>query len=325
MARPQYPSDLKKLKTRPHTKVHHSLHNHRKTAARWGDPVFRGQLVGLFDVATRAYSSRIFGGELQLGSSDLRFISGKSQGPAAFRIVIELLRIMEYDYEIRTKAGEKYTRKQRGSESLVDNKWSTSGALVDGKWPTCAALPEYKSVTSFTVWIPKIAKKQGFDSVIDGVPPRTPSVPEAEAEAEVITAPKGAGASAPHAADLSGFLNMLKGEIPTGLNGQVWSSPADWFEGHREILIGEAQTKSGEEQGTKFNGAFRSTLMRYWNHKTPKPGANGGQELIHPQPPVYEGPQRPPGNEKLIADLSDAEREALVAEGRKLFPRRGEG
>ena len=75
---------------------------------------------------------------------------------------------------------------------------------------------------------------------------------------------------------LEGFIRMLKGEIPTGLDGQTWPSSAAWFEHHREILIGEAQAKTGEESGTKFNGAFRSLMMRYWKTKHPKGRATNG-------------------------------------------------
>ena len=236
MARQQYPSDREKLKTRPHTKLHHSLHNHRKTAALWGDPLFRGRLAGLFDVATRAYSSRMSGGVLHLNSNDLQFISGRKQSPSALKVVKELLETMEYLYE-----------------------------ECDGR---------------LTVWIPKIAKKQGITSAPAGDATRTPSVPEAEAEAEaeadLTTAPP-SGGEARQPPKLEGFVRMLKGEIPTGLDGQTWPTPAAWFEDHREILIGEAQAKTGEESGTKFNGAFRSTLMRYWNSKTPK-GRNGAAQ-----------------------------------------------
>lgn len=88
------------------------------------------------------------------------------------------------------------------------------------------------------------------------------------------TAPSGAEAREPP--KLEGFVRMLKGEIPTGLDGQTWPTPEAWFDHHREILVGEAQKQTGEESGTKFNGAFRSTLMRYWNSKKPKGRATNG-------------------------------------------------
>ncbi len=110
---------------------------------------------------------------------------------------------------------------------------------------------------------------------------------------------------------------MLTGKIPTGLDGQTWDSPAAWFEDHREILTGEAQKQTGETEGTKFNGAFRSTLMRYW--RTKKPKGDTGTEKPRPTP-HWEPPQRPPGDERLIADMTDEELEQVRDKGREIFP-----
>jgi hypothetical protein len=70
--------------------------------------------------------------------------------------------------------------------------------------------------------------------------------------------------------DLSGFVMMLKGEIPVGIDGKTWGTCDAWFAHHVEIIRGEAEAKTGESSGNKFSGAFRSTLMRYWNHKKPR-------------------------------------------------------
>jgi len=77
--------------------------------------------------------------------------------------------------------------------------------------------------------------------------------------------------TAPGTPDVDGFRDLLTGDIPLGLNGKTWPSSGAWFEHHREIVIGEAQLASGELEGPKFLGAFRATIMRYWQSKTPKP------------------------------------------------------
>jgi len=67
---------------------------------------------------------------------------------------------------------------------------------------------------------------------------------------------------------------MLVGEIPAGLDGIRYATREDWFRDHLEIIRGQAEAETGETSGPKFNGAFRSCLMRYWRHKRPRARAS---------------------------------------------------
>ncbi len=127
---------------------------------------------------------------------------------------------------------------------------------------SCAALYEHYVL----IILPKYLERYG-----NAVPEKCPTKTKTKTK---TTTPTGVEAREPP--KLEGFVRMLKGEIPTGLDGQTWPTPQAWFDHHREILVGEAQKQTGEESGTKFNGAFRSTLMRYWNSKKPKGRATNG-------------------------------------------------
>ena len=186
-----------------------------------------------------------------------------------FRFYIRLLAMLN-----RTKSrdgkinlGRRAINLCAGREQLRHSLAVARGGAVAGLY-TLSVDGEQALIT-----VPNWAKHQGFTparlrSDSGETPPPNPNP-----NPNPTTAPKRAEARQPPTLD--GFVRMLKGEIPTGLGGETWPSPAAWFEEHREILIGEAQKQTGEESGTKFNGAFRSTLMRYWKNKHPKGRSNG--------------------------------------------------
>lgn len=76
------------------------------------------------------------------------------------------------------------------------------------------------------------------------------------------------------------WVNLLKGRVPVGLNGQTWPSSDEWFDHHYAILDAEAEgdarikaAKAGaplDWQSVFYNPAFKSVLMRYWKNKKPK-------------------------------------------------------
>ncbi len=98
MPRPRHPSDDKRLKTRPHTKIHHTTRTHRKTAAHWHRADFRGQFLGLLQVAVTANAARV-GGRVHLGRQDVEFISGKRRRDVALTSVERLADVLEYHHE----------------------------------------------------------------------------------------------------------------------------------------------------------------------------------------------------------------------------------
>jgi len=98
MVRPRYQSDDDRLKTRPHTKIHHTTRTHRKTAAHWHRADFRGQFLGLLQVAVMAHAARD-GGRVYLGRQDVEFISGKRRRDVALTSVERLADVLEYHHE----------------------------------------------------------------------------------------------------------------------------------------------------------------------------------------------------------------------------------
>lgn len=98
MARTRFPSDDQRLKTRPHTKIHHTTRTHRKTAGDWHRPEFRGQFLGLMQVAVMANAARN-DGRVYLGRQDIEFISGRHRHDFALKSVQSLADKLEYPHE----------------------------------------------------------------------------------------------------------------------------------------------------------------------------------------------------------------------------------
>ena len=79
-----------------------------------------------------------------------------------------------------------------------------------------------------------------------------------------------------------GWINLLSGDVPTGLSGQTWATAAEWFDYHYDILDAEAEgnarTKAARANGKgdstgwqeQYNAAFKSVLHRYWKNKMPR-------------------------------------------------------
>jgi len=98
--RPRYPSDDKRLRQRPHVKIHLSVRTHRKTVGHFDGAEFRGQFLALMMVAAEAFAGRA-GGKLHLGPADIAWISGKRRPDVASTSVQRLLNVLEYSFERR--------------------------------------------------------------------------------------------------------------------------------------------------------------------------------------------------------------------------------
>ena len=89
MTRPRYPSDEKRVKTRPHIRVHLTVASHQKTAAVWSDPEQRGMLVELWRLAGVAFAGRT-GGRFCLSPADVRSVTGRERHRAGFHRLLTL-------------------------------------------------------------------------------------------------------------------------------------------------------------------------------------------------------------------------------------------
>lgn len=102
MARPAYPSDEARRKTRPHVRVHLSITNHPRYASTLSDPETRGVIIGLWVVAARAHASKT-NDEITLHRGDVGWITGRDglrAGLARLRRACDAM-----SYPMRTEGG----------------------------------------------------------------------------------------------------------------------------------------------------------------------------------------------------------------------------
>lgn len=78
MPRPRHPSDLARLKTPPHIKVHLDVSANEATAEAWANPEMRGMLVELWRLAGEKWAGRN-GDEVVLSRSALASCAGRTQ------------------------------------------------------------------------------------------------------------------------------------------------------------------------------------------------------------------------------------------------------
>ena len=98
MARQRYQSDEERLKTRPHVKIHLTARTHRKLAAHWHRAEFRGQFLGLLEVAVTAHAAQN-GGRVYLGRQDVEYVSGRRRRDVALTSCERLADVLEYHHE----------------------------------------------------------------------------------------------------------------------------------------------------------------------------------------------------------------------------------
>lgn len=120
MSRPRYPSDEKRLKMRPHVKVHLTVATHPKTAAVWANPRLRGMLVELWRLAEEAFAGRR-GGQLTLTAGPLQSLTGASKAPRAIHYATTLFDLLGYKWtrngDVLTVTIRNFDRKQHGNSA----------------------------------------------------------------------------------------------------------------------------------------------------------------------------------------------------------------
>lgn len=121
MARRQYPSDLARLRVRPHVKVHLTTRSHHRTAEAWADPEMRGMIVGLWQLAAEAFAGKT-GDTVTLNRSDIAWISGRHRRDVALTSLQRLANVMGYSLRLRGDVAEITIRnfaKKQGFDSAT--------------------------------------------------------------------------------------------------------------------------------------------------------------------------------------------------------------
>jgi len=91
VARPRYPSDDRKLRQRPHVKIHLSTRSHPRYGHVFDDPASRGIVWGLWLLAVQYHAPQT-SDEVTLGNGDLTWLTGRThRAPAltALRVLCE--------------------------------------------------------------------------------------------------------------------------------------------------------------------------------------------------------------------------------------------
>lgn len=99
MPRPRYPSDDRRLRQRPHVKVHLSTRSHPRYGHVFEDPESRGMAWGLWLLAVQYHAART-GNEVTLGQGDLVWLTGRSQRAPALNALRTLCERLEYPMRV---------------------------------------------------------------------------------------------------------------------------------------------------------------------------------------------------------------------------------
>jgi hypothetical protein len=127
MPRPRYPSDDKRIRQRPHIKVHLSVANHPRYGPVFADPFMRGIVTGIWIVGARAHISATKD-ELSLTNADALFITGKDRMVDAAKVLRRVCEAMNYPFrracdihsDCRKQAYESPTNGLRAAYEGVD-------------------------------------------------------------------------------------------------------------------------------------------------------------------------------------------------------------
>lgn len=111
LSRPRYPSDDRRLKIRPHAKVHLTIRNHPdpEYAEVFDDPMLRGVWTGLLVIAVGAFAGKT-NDTVTLSQGDLVWLTGRSSASRAEPILLRLCSALGYEC---TKSGRRWVVKIR--------------------------------------------------------------------------------------------------------------------------------------------------------------------------------------------------------------------
>jgi len=217
-------------KVRAHFKVHVSIVAHGKTGGFWADPLMRGIYCELGRLAVARYADRT-DDSFFISSSELMAVTGCANPGAAVRRM------------------ESFVNRCRTDAEPLGKRPATTWEPVGNRW---------------RITLHNLAKKQGF-----GKRNGTQSVPTSYSDSNSDSNTIRTAASAAPPPKVLGFTRMLKGQIPVGLGGETWDTPAEWLEAHAPLITAEAQFKAECESGPQFNRAFKTIMHRFWNAKSP--------------------------------------------------------
>ena len=217
-------------KVKAHFKVHVSIVAHGKTGGFWADPLMRGIYCELGRLAVARYADRT-GDSFFISSSELMAVTGCANPGAAVRRM------------------ESFVNRCRTDAEPLGKRPATTWEPIGNRW---------------RITLYNLAKKQGFGDR-KGAQSEPTSTSDSTSDSDSVRD----GAHAPRAPDVSGFVRMLKGEIPVGLGGETWDTPDDWLEAHAPLITAEAQLKADADSGKDFNRAFAVVMHRFWNSKAP--------------------------------------------------------
>ena len=93
--RDRFPSDEKRLKSRPHAKIHLTCRSHPRYGHVFENPEHRGIVWGLWLLAVQ-YHAPDDGGRVTLGRGDLAWLSGRTQWAFALNALRTVCELMDY-------------------------------------------------------------------------------------------------------------------------------------------------------------------------------------------------------------------------------------
>jgi len=99
VARPRYPSDDRKLRQRPHVKIHLSTRSHLRYGHVFDDPASRGIVWGLWLLAVQYHAPQT-SDEVTLGTGDLVWLTGRTHRASALSALRVLCECMGYAMRI---------------------------------------------------------------------------------------------------------------------------------------------------------------------------------------------------------------------------------
>jgi hypothetical protein len=253
MARDRFPSDEKRLKVRPHVRVHLTARTHRKTAAVFADATLRGQFLGLLMVAREAHAGRT-GDTLHLSRADVAWISGRSRPDIARKSLQYLANILEYPFEVLGEVVRITIRNFAKKQGLHSAGRGVSRIRTPQKLRT--PHPSESESESET------EKRRGKRTAPAAPAPPAPTTGNGEAEPETadVLSPR--------------FLGRLRNSTPPRLGEVSDSDIRDWFADVAPKL-----------RSRGYQNLERAALS-WWERCTPeelkRARANGGARRLEP-------------------------------------------
>lgn len=166
MARKTYPSDEARKKVGAHVKIFLTVANHPRYGMAWADLETRGIICGLWLQAAAGFAAKS-GDVIFLPSAQVCWITGREKVRAALITLARACRTFDYPVLFHLR-GEP----QRGWSESLHELVTTSRDLPDGP----QTVPS--GAVAASVLVRNFAKKQGWNSALGGVTPRTPDPSE---------------------------------------------------------------------------------------------------------------------------------------------------